>query len=182
MIPEETSLLVIDYQEKLMPAIEGARETLVAASFLIKSFQALDLPIAYSEQNPERLGATVPEIGALLEGCPRLSKMSFSCLGCSVFDSLPIGPSVVVCGVESHVCVLQTTYDLLDNGFRVIVAEDACSSRRRRDHEAAVATMRQWGALVLPAESIVYGLLREAGTERFRAVLELVKEKDRLLA
>lgn len=161
-----------------MPAIEDAERVLANARFLIRSFSALGLSVAYSEQNPDRLGPTVPGIAELVRDFPSLSKMSFSCVGCATFDRMPVGPAVIVCGVETHVCVLQTVRDLVDDGFEVYVAEDACSSRRRRDHDVAIAAMRQWGATVLPSESIVYGLLREAGTDRFRAVLGIVKEKD----
>lgn len=175
----EAPLLLIDYQEKLMPHIKHGERVITNASFLLKSWKVLGLPVLYSEQYPKGLGETVAAIRDELEGYPQIEKMSFSC-ACeadfSQFDEL------VVAGVETHVCVFQTVFDLVTAGKRVYVAEDACGSRYSDYHKSAIATFRQLGAIVVPAETLVYTALEKAGTESFKKILPLVKEKDELLS
>lgn len=168
-------LLLIDYQEKLLPHIDQADKVVKNASFLLKSWKTIGLPVLYSEQYPRGLGKTVPELEAELKGCARIEKMSFSCTCASDFSPFS---ELVVAGVETHVCVFQTVYDLISDGKRVFVAEDACGSRHREYHVSAVAALRQLGAIVVPSETLVYAALEKAGTETFKKVLPLVKEKD----
>lgn len=171
------SLLVIDFQKMLLPHIEDWKQVAANSAFLIKTFDALGLPVAYSEQNPERLGQTVPEIGELLEGRPKIEKMSFSCVACEDFSLLGLNKQVVVTGVETHICVLQTVLELIGAGFETFVAEDACGSRHFRSHATSIDEMRSRGAWVLPSESIVYAILKQAGTDEFKRVLPFVKER-----
>jgi isochorismate hydrolase len=130
-------------------------------------------------QNEARMGGMVPEIAQMLPpDCPCLDKLSFSSACCEAFERFvsESGRSqVLLCGVESHICIGQTAHDLMASGLQVHVAADAVSSRRRTDHETALARLTHAGAVVTTAEAAIYELLYEAGTPEFREVLKLVR-------
>lgn len=178
-------LLVIDFQQKLVPSIHDFKETLRNAEFLIKAFRLIEKPVLYTEQNPKGLGPTIPELKKLLEGsAARFEKLCFSsiCDAACTEDDAPLShflqsyQQVVICGIETHICVFQTVYDLLKSGYEVFLAVDACGSIRKKDHEAAVETMRSLGAVILPSISIVYAALGSAGHPQFKEILKLVKD------
>lgn len=175
---ESTALLIIDIQERILPVIRKYENVVENTLKLIKGFKVLGLPIFYTEQYPKGLGPTTPELLDELEGNKAIQKMSFSCSGAGDLFSIlkeKMITQIVVCGVESHVCVQQTVLDLLENNFQVNLAADACSSRRKFDYETALNRMAANGAEVTTVESILFELLNVCGTDEFKSVSKIVK-------
>jgi nicotinamidase-related amidase len=173
-----TALLVVDMQERLLPAIEGAAAVTQQVARLIDAAAVLELPVLVTEQYPKGLGRTVPDICRRLNpGVQVQEKLRFSaCTEATRAELMRLGArAVLVCGIEAHVCVLQTCLDLIDAGFVTAVAVDAIGSRRCADRETAVARMTQAGILPTSVESAVLELLGEAGGQRFKALLPLIK-------
>ncbi len=180
----ECPLLLIDYQEKLLPHIFEYEKALNNAIFLAKSLNILSLPVIYTEQNPDGLGRTVKSLSDELKDAKKIEKFSFSC-ACEETDILQHleefnrgrEKRVIVAGIESHVCVFQTVYDLIKEGYEVFVAKDACGSRKESMHRTAMHAMSTLGACILPVESIVYAAMGSAKIEQFKDILSLVKER-----
>ncbi len=175
---ENSALIVIDIQEKLLPVIYESERVVDNAVKLINGFKILNSPVYFTEQYPKGLGPTESRIKSALEGRNAIHKMSFSCFGAGdLFDELKSKnvQQVVVCGIESHVCVMQTALDLISNGFQVQVAADAVSSRRKFDYEIALERMRSNGAEITLTESILFEMLNVCGTDEFKAISKLVK-------
>lgn len=178
MSSTDTALLVVDVQEKLVPAIAGHREIVWNVRRLIDGAKILGLPIAATEQYPKGLGPTLPDLAERLGAIP--SKLTFSCLGCpEVFREFERQGAykVLVCGVEAHVCVQQTVLDLLANGWRVYVAADAVGSRREVDYRTALARMDSAGATLTTTEAALFEWCRIAGTPEFKQISQLAKEE-----
>jgi nicotinamidase-related amidase len=145
---------------------------------LIKGAKTLGINIYYTEQYPKGLGETVDELKEELNDNDAVQKMSFSCSGAGeLFSKLKENNlnQIVVCGIESHVCVQQTVLDLLANGFQVDVAADACSSRKKTDYDFAMDRMRNNGAEFTTTESVLFELLEVCGTPEFKTISKLVK-------
>jgi len=175
---ENSVLLVIDIQEKILPVIYESERVVINATKLINGFKILNSPIYFTEQYPKGLGSTEQKIKLALGDRSAINKMSFSCFGAGdLFEELKSKNilQVVVCGIESHVCVIQTALDLLANGFQVHVAADAVSSRHKFDYETALERMRSNGAEISLTESILFEMLNVCGTEEFKAISKLVK-------
>jgi nicotinamidase-related amidase len=179
---ETTLFVVIDIQEKLVPAIDADLygRALPNVQRSIETCRILGVPVFVTEQYPRGLGKTVPEVESALEGmaCSRFEKSTFSCARDGAFLEAVASAGrrqVVLCGMETHVCVLQTAFDLLGAGFEVCVLEDAVSSRSSAAWRTGIDAMRQAGALVLPTESFLFSLLKEAGTPEFKKVSSLVR-------
>jgi nicotinamidase-related amidase len=178
LLRENTALLVIDIQEKLIPAIHDGERVVLNTLKLINGFKIMKAPIYFTEQYPKGLGHTEPRIKDALSGLHAIEKMTFSCYGAeNLFDELEKQniQKVVLCGTESHVCVLQTALDLVINEFQVFVAADAVSSRRKFDYEIALRRMEKNGAEITVTESILFEMLNVCGTDEFKAVSKLVK-------
>jgi len=178
--PQETLLLVIDIQERLHQAMEeGFKSAYVRNSnILIRTAQAFDMPVIVSEQYPRGLGKTIPEIEAALGPNPRLEKLHFSCWREQAIRAaieITGRKSVIVIGIETHVCVLQTVMDLLEAGYRPIVATDAVCSRSPSDRTTAIEAMSAAGAVAYSTESIAFMLLEKAGTPEFKQISPLFK-------
>lgn len=174
---EKTALLIIDIQERILPVINEIENVILNTLKLINGFKIMNVPIYFTEQYPKGLGTTERRIKEALDG-EAIQKMSFSCSGAgNLFNELEDKKisQVVVCGIESHVCVQQTVLDLIANGFQVNVAADAVSSRRKFDYEIALQRMRANGAEITTTESILFELLKVCGTDEFKAVSKLVK-------
>jgi nicotinamidase-related amidase len=168
-------LVLIDFQERLMKAIDGAAEVVGNAARLLAAAEHLEVPILMTEQNPKGLGPTVPEL-AHPEGAAPLAKMEFdACLANGVVDALPAGHHIVVTGCEAHVCVLQTVLGLLDRSRRVYVAADAIGSRRPENREAALRRMERAGAEIVTTEMVIFEWLGSAEHPAFKSVISLVK-------
>lgn len=173
----KTALLVIDIQERIIRAMQRHETVIENALKLIRGFKTINIPIYFTEQYPKGLGETVPELKEELEG-NAIEKMSFSCDGAgNLFEELKQKgySQIVVCGVESHVCVQQTVLDLLANDFQVDLVADAVSSRRDIDYNIALDRMRANGAEVTTTESVLFELISVCGTDEFKTISKLVK-------
>jgi nicotinamidase-related amidase len=173
------ALVVVDLQEKLVPIVRDSEAVVRQAAKLVSGFSALQLPIIVTEQNPSRLGPTVEAIAKVLPAdVPRPSKLKFSACIEDVRRWLDQQErdTVVLCGIESHVCMMQSVLDLLEIGMMVAVVVDAMSSRRTVDHETALKRMIAAGAIPVTVEMALLELVHEAGTDRFRSILPLIRD------
>ncbi|MBH0619677.1 isochorismatase family protein, partial [Salmonella enterica] len=153
-------LLMVDLQARLMPAIADGEAVLREAKRLLGAAALCGVPALFTEQNPGRLGATVPE---LAPGSPSLPKMCFDAARDPGFAAaLPDRPTVLIAGVEAHVCVLQTALSLVDRGRRVAVVEDAVGSRAPASKAAALRRMERHGVEIVTAEMAVFEWLGSA--------------------
>ena len=177
---EDTALLVIDIQEKLLPKIMQAGEVLRNASFLVNAAKVLGVPVLGTEQYPKGLGPTVEPIRGLLTTV--WEKKTFSAVaegGALDFLKSDARIKVVVAGIEAHICVMQTVLDLLNQGFHVFVCVDAVSSRYAIDVKIALKRMQQAGAILVTAETCVYEWLETAANPAFREISAMVQERMR---
>jgi nicotinamidase-related amidase len=175
---ETTALLIIDLQEKILPVIRNYQSVLENTVKLIKGFKAIQLPIYFTEQYPKGLGPTPQKILNELDGYTAHQKMSFSCSGAeNLFEEFHQKhlTQIVVCGIESHVCVQQTVLDLITNDHQVNLAADAVSSRREIDYKIALDRMRTLGTEITTTESVLFELLEVCGTPVFKEVSKIVK-------
>jgi nicotinamidase-related amidase len=178
-----SQLLIVDVQQKLMPVIHNADRVENRIVLLLDAAAALGVPVIVSEQYPKGLGATVDLIAQHQVSRHRFEKIRFSAAEefqalCTSGDSamaVDRCDQVVIVGIEAHICVLQTAMDLLAQGYRVFVVEDAVSSRRESDHRTAMNRLRDAGAVVCTAEGVVFEWCEEAGTDEFRAISRLVR-------
>ena len=169
------ALLLIDLQERLMPAIHDGEAVVARAVRLAEAARLLDVPVRATEQYPEGLGPTVPPLAAYPGST--LIKTAFSAAADSQFPTLlPAGTrEIVVAGCEAHVCVLQTVLGLLGRGHRVVLVADAVGSRDPADRAAALDRARQHGAEIVTSEMVLFEWLRDARHPNFREVQKLLK-------
>ena len=175
----DLALVVIDIQEKMAAAMpeETLAQVVRNTNILLAAAQEFALPVLVTEQYRRGLGATLPALNLTETNTP-LEKLSFSCCGEPAFVSALQATgrrSALLCGIETHVCVLQTALDLLEDGWQVFVAADAVCSRTRLNWKLALETMRQSGVVIAPTETIVFQLLGAAGDERFKRLSRLIK-------
>jgi len=173
----EVAFILIDIQEKFMPVIYNIESVIANSNILIKGASILKIPIIVTEQYPRGLGKTVDKIE--LEADQKIiEKMSFDCFGCYEFvrelDSLNV-KTLVLFGIESHVCVLKTSLEALSRGYEVHVVADATSSRTQDNKNIALERLRQSGVFISSTEMILFQLIDQAGTEEFRDISKLVK-------
>jgi nicotinamidase-related amidase len=172
---EDTVLVVIDVQEKLMPVIANSDRVTENVVRLLKSSEILGLPIILTEQ--EKLGDTLPELLEARSGLQPVRKLDFDCFGCREFteELRRIGRrTLILCGVETHICVAQTALHAAPD-YTVHVVSDGTSSRKEANWQIGLERMRQAGVVITSTEMVIYELLKRAGTDEFRAVLPLVK-------
>ncbi len=177
--PERAVLAVIDIQERFRDLIYHMHEVLENTGRLIRFVRALDIPVLVTEHYPKGLGATAPEIAALWDDFSPIQKLSFSCCGCDAFNAAleETGrDQIILCGIETHVCVYQTAADLLRMGRQVAVAADAVSSCSKKNRKLGLRAMTALGAQNLGAQMIMFELLERADDPRFRAVKDLLRE------
>jgi nicotinamidase-related amidase len=173
-------LLVIDVQDRLIDTIAEHAAIVQNIKAMIKAADLLGVPVLATEQ--EKLGETVPELKSILAGSP-FRKLSFSCCGNPEFMSKlrQVGKrTVIACGIEAHICVVQTVLDLLKRRCRVLVVRDATSSHGMIDRETAIERMKDSGATITTTEAVIYELTEKAGTEEFKRILEIVKDRRKL--
>lgn len=171
---ETTALLLIDFQTRLMPAIEDGVSVIANARRLLTAADMFGVPVLLTEQNASGLGPTVPELR--LNGARVAQKMTFdACRTRTFLEALPDRSTLVVAGCETHVCVLQTVLGLLGVGRRVFIARDALGSRRQESKETAIRRMARNGAEVVTTEMVLFEWLATAEDARLRNVLALVK-------
>jgi isochorismate hydrolase len=174
--PNDCVLLITDVQDRLIDTISEHEVVVKNTLSLIRATEVLRLPVLATEQ--DKLGETVTELKTLLSR-PALRKLSFSCCGSREFmKSLKQTgkKTVIACGIETHICVLQTVLDLLEHHYRVLVVRDATSSHTMIDRETAIERMKAAGATITTTEALIYELTERAGTKEFRNILEIVKE------
>jgi nicotinamidase-related amidase len=180
LTPERCALLVVDIQERLMPVICGREEVTRNTVLLLKGAKVLRMPLLATTQYAARIGGLIPEVQAELDGVIPLDKMHFSCLANPVIQARvkqlppPIN-TLIVCGVETHICIYQTVLGALRDGFHVVVPGDAVSSRTVKNYEIGLARMRELGAVVSSTEMLLYELLNQAGTPAFKELLPFLK-------
>ena len=178
---DKTSLVVIDMQERLMNAIpEDKRESATKnALVLIEASKVMNMPITVTEQYPKGLGPTISDIrDGVGDGFRPIEKVVFSCGRSPEFRSAieeTRRREVLICGIETHVCVLQTTMDLVKDGYKVYVPADAVTSRRELDWDKGISLIEKSGAVVGTTETFLFQLLERAGTEEFKIISKLVK-------
>lgn len=182
MARNASQLLVIDMQEKLLPAVASAARIEAACVRLLTAARRLGAPITLSEQYPKGLGPTVAPIrdGAGNEAVV-MDKLHFSCLADEGLRTRLTAlretgrRQIVVAGVEAHVCVAQTALDLAEAGFTVHVAADATASRSEESRALALARLRQAGCAIVDSEMVLFEWLERAGTPEFKALQQLIK-------
>jgi nicotinamidase-related amidase len=171
--PKTTTLLVIDLQEKLLPAIWEKERLLGNVTKLLQLARILGLPVVPTTQYSRGLGPTAPEIAALLDRDP-IDKTSFGCFGDPEITAKLTG-TLLVAGIEAHICVCQTVLGALDAGLPVHVAADATSSRTAANRDVGIERMRAAGAVISSTEMAIYELLGRSDREEFRRMLPYLK-------
>ncbi len=174
---KETLLLIVDVQEKLMPVIHDSERVEANCAVLAKAARELHLPIVVTEQYPEKLGPTANAVREAAGFPTAIGKLRFSACTPQTLAALESSgrKTVLLCGVEAHVCMLQTALDLREHGYQVFAARDALSSRTPENAEIGWQRMQQAGVLPTSTESALFELLEEAGTPEFKAILPLIK-------
>jgi nicotinamidase-related amidase len=177
---EHCALVVVDIQEKLLPPIWEKERLVSNSQMLIRLAGILNIPVLMTTQYAKGLGSTVPEIASLLPETAAIDKLMFSCFGSDVFcSSLKRLPgqrtTVLLCGMETHICVAQTALAALREGYLVHVASDAVSSRMQWNWQIGLDRMRAAGAVISSTEMMIYELLRSSGGSAFKEMLPYLK-------
>lgn len=177
---ENCALLVIDVQEKLLPPIFEKDRLAKNCVLLIRAAVALNVPMLSTTQYSKALGNTVPEIASLMPDAAALDKQIFSCFGSEAFcASLKRIPghrnTLLLCGMESHICVMQTALAALNEGYIVHIASDAISSRTQSNWQTGIDRMRAAGAVISSTETMIYELIRSSGAPAFKELLPYLK-------
>lgn len=173
----ETTFILIDIQEKFLPVIYDIETVISNANKLVKGSSILKIPLIVTEQYPRGLGHTVNSI-SLENNQEIIEKIHFDCFGCNTFierlDALN-PKTLVIFGIESHVCVLKTCLSAISKGYHVHIVADAVSSRTSENKAIALERMRQSGAFIVSTEMILFQLIDQAGTDEFKEISKLVK-------
>ena len=170
------ALLIIDLQEKIIRPIFNKDSIIKNIKKLVNAYQILEENIFISEQNPLKLGATIPEL-LPKNGFKKIEKMEFSLANIKEFlEELKNKKitNLIVCGIETHICIQQTALDCLQKGFEVIIVSDAMSSRNRVDHEIALQRMTKSGAILTTTESIIFELCKTADRKEFKEIRNII--------
>jgi nicotinamidase-related amidase len=193
LLRSRAALLVIDIQERLVPAMPPAiaAQVIKNTNLLIGAAARLGVPIVVSQQYPKGLGPIVPEVAGALEAAQgtgadvyRLDKVEFSAVAAPGFEQLPPAQKTgalmareqwIVCGMETHICVYQTVRDLIGPATAVHVATDAVCSRTKANWKIGVELARSVGALVTSAETVMFDLVKQAGTDEFKVLSKAIK-------
>ena len=180
LVAEQCALIVVDIQEKLLPPIWEKDRLVRNAQLLIRLAGILKIPALVTTQYNKGLGNTVPEVASLLPDTPTVDKLMFSCFGsdvfCSLLKRLPgQRTTVLLCGMETHICVMQTALGALREGYLVHVASDAVSSRTELNWRLGLERMRAAGAILSSTEMMIYELLRSSGAPAFKELLPYLK-------
>ncbi|MCW4020637.1 MAG: hydrolase [Candidatus Bathyarchaeota archaeon] len=173
-----TVLVVIDVQEKLFPHIAEKERTAKNVARLIRFAQIMKIPIVLTEQYPKGLRHTIPDVKNLVSAIRPIEKVEFSCLASEKFKESLVNleaKTLIIVGIEAHICVTQTALESSNNGYRVCVVSDAVSSRNLEDKAVALERLRQNGITVASTEMLIYEILEKAGAPEFKEALKLVK-------
>jgi nicotinamidase-related amidase len=177
---EQCALVVIDIQEKLLPPIFQKDQLVKNTQLLIRAAGILKIPAMVSTQYAKGLGGTVAELASLLTGTEAMDKTLFSCFGseefCSALKRFPgQRNTLLLCGMESHICVMQTALGALREGYLVHVASDAVSSRTEWNWKIGLERMRAAGAVISSTEMMIYELMRSSSSAAFKELLPYLK-------
>jgi nicotinamidase-related amidase len=180
LVAAECVLVVVDIQEKLLPPIFQGEQLLRNAQLLLRLAEILELPTLATTQYAKGLGNIVPQVTSLLSRTEPVDKLAFSCFGSDAFcSSLKRAPgnrtTLLVCGMEAHICVMQTVLAALRQGYLVHVASDAVSSRTELNRAAGLERMRSAGAVIATTEMVIYEVLGSSGTPAFKQMLQYLK-------
>jgi nicotinamidase-related amidase len=177
--PEECALAVIDIQEKLLPSIWEKERMVRHSQLLVRMASAMNLPVLVSTQYAKGLGPTVPEIASLLPESTVIDKLQFGCFGngdyCAAVGKLADRNTLLLCGMETHICVTQTALGALNQGMNVHVAADAVSSRTELNWRLGLNRMQAAGAVISSTEMMVYELMGKSGTATFKEMLKWIR-------
>lgn len=177
--PEDCALLVVDIQERLMPQIFEHERINRQCAKLIEGAKIVDIPIVWTEQYKKGLGETTPEIRAAIgDAAKPMEKLAFGCLDDDAVKAHIEHlrrQTLIVCGIEAHICVTQTVLRAIGQGYVVALVEDAVSSRKASDRDTGIARMRQAGAIPATMEMLFMEWLQVAGTDNFKKMLPLLK-------
>ena len=178
LLEDETLLLIVDVQQKLISHINGNQILIFNIKKLIDTCNLLNVNIAITEQNPLKLGMTIESILANNE-FPKFEKMEFSCSENKNFINYINEynfKNIIVCGIESHICILQTSIDLLEKGFNVLIPRDAIGSRNEIDNDTAFLRLILSGAVASTTESLICELCKTSSRKEFREVSKILKK------
>lgn len=177
---DDSVILMVDVQEGLLKAMdpEIAKNVIKNILILLSFAKTMGIPFMATEQYPKGLGQTAPEIRAEMEGMVPIEKVTFSCCRVEEFNKRLASfgrKQIILCGIEAHVCILQTAIDLMEKGYEVYVVADGVCSRRKLDWEVGLKYLERRGAMISTTEIIAFQLLKEAGTEEFKRLSKFLK-------
>lgn len=178
LIKDSSIAVVVDIQERLFPVIHEKELLERNVSILVQGLKLLGVPVMVTEQYKKGLGDTIPSIETLVANDPHVEKLAFSCCDEPKFaEALELSKRrhVILAGIESHICLMQTAIDLKANGYVPVVVEDAVSSRTALNKRIAMDRLRHEGVLVTSVESLLFELCRVAGGDAFKGISKLVK-------
>jgi len=178
LITSDAVLVIVDVQGRLATLMYQKDEFYANVVRIIKGALALDIPVLWNEQLPDKLGDTIPEIKEALSGRQPLVKSTFSCCGNETFNEQLLQSGrrqVLLAGMETHVCVYQTAVDLLDKGYEVYLVADAVSSRFKENKEIGIQAIRDMGARITSVEMALFEMLKVAEGDQFKQVIKIVK-------
>jgi len=178
ILANDTIGLIIDMQERLYPHVQNHDQLTKNTAILIEGLKTIGIKMLVTEQYTKGLGFTIEPLKNLLSDINFVEKQAFSCCDEPKFyEEIALTGTryVIIAGIETHVCIMQTAIDLLNNGYIPVIVEDCVSSRRINDKNIAIERMRKEGAIITSYESILFELLRYSGTEAFKKVSKLIK-------
>jgi len=179
IVKEDAVLVVVDFQERIVPAMREGESAAAEAAKLIKGFAALGCPVLVTQQYTKGLGESVTEIKEAFETFEHIEKSAFSVMGEVNFREALVKTgrkTVVLCGIEAHVCVMQSAFDMLAEGYTVFLATDATSSRKERDERPAVMRMIHSGVMPTTVESALFELLdNDSKSDKFKTISRLIR-------
>jgi nicotinamidase-related amidase len=182
LTPNDVCLQIIDVQKSLMAKIYNADRIISTIELMIRCAKIFKLPILANTQYIKGLGPYVATLETLVKDVQRFDKVEFNALANQTTEAFLAGlpktvKTIILVGVETHICIYQTAMGLLERGFNVWVVEDGVSSRKTSDHQAGLNRLQSVGAIIGPAEMLIYELLGKAGTPAFKQVLPLIIER-----
>ncbi len=180
IIPRRCCLVIIDPQERLMKAVEKPEKVVKNINILLRTFEVFDLPIVATTQYEKGLGPILPEVELPRKGLSKIDKTEFNCFFNTdflrVMDGLsPAVDTLILAGVEAHICVFQTAVSAMNLSFTTWVATDAVSSRSKKNAKQAISLMQANSIFCCPTETVVYQVLKRAGTPQFKELLPHLK-------
>ncbi len=173
-------LIIIDVQEKLIPVMGSNSDIIKNLKKLVKGFNLYRLPIIVSEQVPDKLGNTVKDIRSMLNDCSAFIKKSeFSCMDNESFkeklNSVKQPSKLILCGIETHICVYQTARDLIASNYNIEIVTDGISSRKKNDNDTALQMIKDMGARLTTVEMLLFEIQKNANNENFKKLSKIIK-------